>query len=352
MCEACSLVVDKAYDRLVLVDEIVAKALGLPALTEMARKEQLLRQYVDKHWEIRRAQASTAARNATRAGKSAKQINAAIRKVMMKWPKDITKRFNSDVEKVYKLAREVGAAKAKKKIKAPLVFDTPNFQELKGVEKAVAGVSVSFDLADERAIAALAEQNVFWIGGHYDENLAASISATTSETLAEAGATRRVAALLMAERVKEQLGRVITPGGFRGTTVQYFEGLTSNAMTVARVRGQLRSFGDAGVTTYTVQNPQDSRTCKVCSHMDGKVFKTSQGAEQMERELAAESPEAIKQIHPWLSPTQLLAVSSTPGRMTGRAGAADSRALSAAGVSLPPFHFRCRCTVDVDVSSV
>lgn len=349
MCEACSEAVDMAYDRLVLADEIVAKALGLPALTKMARAEQLLREYVNKHWENRRAQASVAARNATATGKSAKQINAAIRKVMMKWPKDIIKRFNSDVEKVYKLAREVGAAKAKKKIKTPLVFDTPNFQDTK---KAVAGVAVSFDLADERAIAALAEQNVFWIGEHYDENLAASISATTSETLAEVGATRRVAALLMAERVKEQLGRVVTPGGFHGTTVQYFEGLTSNAMTVARVRGQLRSFGDAGVTTYTVQNPQDSRTCKVCSHMDNKVFRVEQGRAQMERELEAKSPDDIKQIHPWLSPAQLLAVSSTPGRLSGKAGAADSRALSAAGLSLPPFHFRCRCTVDVDVSSL
>ncbi|MGW8177936.1 MAG: hypothetical protein ACWGQW_03965 [bacterium] len=340
---------DTSYDRLVLANEIVAKALALPEVTQMAKAEQLLRQYLDKKWEIRVNQAVTAAKKATAAGKSAKQIQASIRKIMKQWSKDVTPRFNRDVEKVYKLARVVAAKKAKKKTKKPLVFDTPNFQELKPVKKATtASVGVSFDLADQEAIAMLQERNVFWIGSHYDENVAGAIASTTSETLGEVGATRRVAALLMAERVREQLGRVVTPGGFHGTSVQYFEGLTANSMTVARVFGQMRSFDDIGITRYTIVNPQDSRTCKVCSTMDGKVFTVQQGAAQMAAEQAATSPDQIKAIHPWLSTSQLAAITTTPGRVSGPAGRAESRALSAAGVSLPPFHFRCRCTVDVD----
>lgn len=341
--------IDLAYDRLRASEVLLAKVLKVPELAQMARSEQRLREYVDRKWELRRVQASVRARNLTASGQSAKQIAAGVRKVMGQWPKDVTPRFKKDTAEVYKLARIVGSKKAQKKTKAPLVFDTPNFTEdEEPVEKAKAFVAPTFDLADEAAIAALEGNNVFWIGEHYDTNLAASISATTSETIAQAGASRATAAALMAERVRATLGAVLTPGGFHGSSLQYFEGLTANAMTVARTFGQIRSFEDIGIARYQIVNPLDSRTCPVCNHMDGKVFEQSQGNAQMEAEVEASTPEDIKRIHPWYTPTQLRAISSKPGQLKGAAGAADSKALAAAGFSLPPFHFRCRCAVDID----
>jgi len=347
MCESCDIAAK--YDRVVAADELIAKALNISELTMMAKREQRLREFIDKIWESRRVQASVRARNLAGEGKTAKVISAAIRKIMSKWSDDILGRYNKDTEEVYKLARIVGLKKAKKKVKGSLAYNTPNFTEMEEkIKKAVASVAPSFDLADEAAIDMLKKNNTFWIGEHYDRGLADTISSTTSEVLAETGTARRTAAILMAERVREALGTVITPGGFHGSSLQYFEGLTANTMTVARVFGQMRSFGDVGITRYTINNPQDSRTCKVCSHMDQKTFEVKQGYAQMEAELAADSPEDIKRIHPWLNHTQLRRISPTGGRMTGRAGAVDSRNLSAAGIALPPFHFRCRCTVDID----
>lgn len=352
MCNECAAApgtLEAQYDRLVLADEIVSKALGISELSQMARYEQRLRQYINKKWDTRREQAAKKAGSLTKAGKTAKQVSAAVGKIMNQWSKDVTPRFNRDIASIYKLARKAGMKKGKKKSKGSLAYDTPNFTEQ--VQKAKAEVAVSFDLADQEAIAALAERNTFWIGTHYDENISAAVAETSSATILEAGASRSVAAVAMVERIRDVLGHVPTPGGFNGTSVQYFEGLTSNAATVARAFGQMRSFGDIGITRYTIANPQDSRTCKVCSHMDGKVFNVEQGYSQMSAELGASSPDDIKQIHPWMNHSQLTAISSRPGAVSGRAGVADSRALAAAGLSLPPFHFRCRCAVDVDASS-
>lgn len=340
-----------AYDRLRVSEDVLAKALRIPELTRMAKIEQRAREHLNKQWEIRRSKAATRAKVLTAGGKTAKQIAAGVEKAMSTWPKAVTSRFNSDTEEVYKLARNVGHKKGKKRIKGSLGFNTPNFteQEMEEVAKAKAQALPSFDLADQEAIDSLAGRNTFWIGAHYSDNISESIAATTTETLA-AGTSRRVAAIAMAEQVASTLGSVTTPGGFHGSALQYFEGLTANAMTVARTFGQMRSFDDIGITKYQIVNPQDSRTCPVCAHMDGKVFTVEQGTAQMAAEMEAEEPGDIKRIHPWLSIGAVQRISGRSGQVRGAAGTRDSAALAAAGFAQPPFHFRCRCTVDIDES--
>ena len=339
-----------AYERLCAADAIVAKALRVSELAKMAKLELRTRQLLDKQWNVLAKQATARATSMAQKGKKSKAIDKAVAQIMGKWAKVVTPPFNKNAEEVYKLARQVGHKKATKQIKASLAFDTPNLSEQEGVEtkKAKAQALGAFDVADAEAIAVLAENNTFWIGEHYDANLSASIATTTSETIAQAGASRVAAATLMAQRVEAALGSIATPGGFHGTSLQYFEGLTANAMTVGRTFGQLRSFSDIGITRYQIVNPSDSRTCKVCAHMDGKVFTTEQGNAQMAADLAAEEPDDIKASHPWLSFSALLGVSGAPGQITGAAGTKDSAALAAAGLALPSYHFRCRCTVDID----
>jgi SPP1 gp7 family putative phage head morphogenesis protein len=343
--ENCNI--DMTYDKLLYTEMLIAKKLKTSELTSMAKIEQLLREYIDKKWEKRRVEASIKARNLTASNKSEKQIVLAINKIMNLWRKDIEKRVNRDIKAIYKLARTVAYKKAKGKIKASLAYNTPHFTNL--VEKAE--VLPSFSIADEQAMSALEKQNVFWIGQHYDENVSGVISETAGEVL-EVSPSRRAAAMIMMNRVREGLGIVSTPGGFNGTSVQYFEALTANTTTVARVYGQVESFREAEVTRYQIVNPLDERTCKVCGHMDGKIFEVSQAQAQMEREMEAENPEDIKRLHPWLRHSQLTKISNRSGEISGRRGIDDSRALAAAGFSLPPFHFRCRCTVDVDVTSL
>lgn len=350
-----------AYEHLRLSEDVVAKALRISELAQMARIELRARQLLDKQWNLLAKRARIRAVAMAKKGQGAKAIAAAVDKIMGQWAKVVEKSSNKDVAAVYKLARKIGHKKGTKKTKASLAFNTPNLTDqvaagtatIKTLERIIqkataAQVLPSFDLADEEAIAALQGRNTFWIGEHYSANISASIADTTREVIAEAGRSRTIAGALMAERIEATLGAVITPGGFHGSSIQYFEGLTANAMTVARTYGQLRSFADIGITRYTIVNPSDERTCPICSHMNGKVFTVKQGVDQMAAELEAKNPEDIKTTHPWLGIAGLLRVSKTPGRISGTAGARDSAALAGAGQSLSPFHFRCRCTVDID----
>lgn len=207
-----------------------------------------------------------------------------------------------------------------------------------------------FDVVDANAARALGDRQVFWIGEHYDDHLSELISETANETLVTGGGSRRAAAVAMEERVRRALGTVRYPGGFSGSGAQYMEGLAANAATVARAYGQLRSFAQIGITKYTIVNPNDSRTCPTCAYMDGKVFEVQQGLDQIRAEQAAREPNDIRRAHPWLKLGALRAISPTPGRVTGRAGARDSGKLAAAGQALPPYHFKCRCAVDIDDS--
>lgn len=332
------------FETLRISDEAVAKALGISEVAQIAKAEVRLRAYLLARWNEAARQAVGRASSMARAGKPARSIAAAVRETMGKWPEAVEPTVHKEIAKIYRLAKIAGWRKATKQTKARLTYDTPNATEVtKAAPAAGFEILPSFGPIDEGAIAALQEQQTFWIGEHYSENLGATIASTTSDALVAAGKKPAVAGELIRERLADELAHVRTPSGFHGSADQYFEGLAANAATVARAYGQIVAFDEVGVTRYVIVNPIDERTCPVCSHMDGKTFTVERGKNQMGAELEADSPDAIKKAHPWLTPAELLAISPK----AGPAGPKDEASLADAGISLPPFHFRCRCAVDV-----
>lgn len=344
MCDCESHTIDTSYIRLAASDLLIAKALKLSEVAQIARAEVRLRELLEAKWDKHAANATKQASTMARQGKSASQIAAAIRKEMQKWAEEITNTFNAEVAGVYRNARVAGYKKAHRTTAASLQYNTPSTAK---VVKAKVEALPSFDVVDDAAVQSLEEHNTFWIGEHYDKNLSNSIRDTTRKTMVEAGASPAAAGKLMAQRVKDMLGKVVTPTGFIGTSKQYFEGLVANAMTVGRVYGQMRSFAEAGIRRYTIVNPGGSRMCEVCAHLQGKTFELEQGLKQIETELQIDDPKGIKKAHPWVSLKQLKEVSPNSGRLKGKAATSDSAALAKAGFSLPPYHFKCRCTVDI-----
>jgi SPP1 gp7 family putative phage head morphogenesis protein len=353
--------IDVAHARVLTADAVVAKAGQLSEVAQMARLEQRLREYLLAKWNVRVDQAVAAARSATAGGSSAKSVASRVETIMGKWEADVSPTMVRTVKSIYKLARIAGWKKATKRTKATLAYDMPNFQPDEGQNVAKArgdrpsalarpAAVPRFDTVDAAAADALARRQVFWIGEHYDEHLSDLISNVARETMVETGASRAAAARVMEERVRRALGTVRYPGGFAGSASQYMEGLAANAATVARAYGQLRSFAQIGITRYTIVNPGDDRTCPVCSWMNGKVFTVQQGLDQIRREQAARSPDGIRAAHPLIRAGALRTMSPTAGRLTGRAGERDSARLASGGQALPPYHFRCRCAVDIDDS--
>ncbi len=330
---------------LVATDSVLAKALGLPETTQIARRESRLRVFMLRAWDKRAGQAAARGASVAARGGGARAVEAAVDKAMQPWQKDVNPRMAGAVEDIYRLARTAGWRKATGQTTASLTYDTENLTEvLKAKPRAGFSVLPAFDLVDEEAVEALQGHQVFWIGDHYDENISKAVANSAREAIVEAGQDRAKAGQLVKQALEAELGRVVTPGGFHGSATQYFEMVAANAATVSRVHGQVNSFIRIGATRLEVVNPRDQRTCPICSHMDGKIFTVQQGAAQMSKELAAKSPDDIKKAHPWIGVPKMLLLSKTPGK----ASAAQSSRLAKAGFSLPSYHGRCRCTIDIE----
>lgn len=351
-CECCVQELDILHDVLVTSDISVAKALMISEVAQIARLEMRMRDYLTGKWRTRAKQASEKAGAVVSRGGTLKAACAVVDQVMDQWADEVESRVTTDLESIYKLARKAGWKKASGKTSASLQYVVPNFtEELEAgrekVQKAgpkggrVAEVSPKFDVLDEGAVKDLQADQMMWIGRHYQQNLRAAVRGAVEPGMRE-GVGHNVAGKRVAAAVEKELGRVVVPKGFRGSDAKYFEGIAANTSTNARVRGQIRSFSDIGITKYEIVNPMDTRTTQICAFMNGQTFTVKDANAQIERTSAATNPGQVKAAHPWLS----------VGKIKSAFRKGGARGLSEAGLALPPYHFRCRSTVDVSVESM
>jgi hypothetical protein len=317
-------------------------------VAHMARIEVRMREYLLSKWRLRADQAAKKAGGVYASTGSLKTSFAAVDKIMDKWDEEVAVRFGKDIGEIYKLARNAGWKKANGQTSASLQYIVPNFTEeleekvkkAKKIKRRVAAVKPSFDLFDEQAVMQLQDDQMLWIGVHYNKNVRDTVRESVKPSVVE-GVSRTEAGRRVAEAVGKQLRKITVPGGFNGSDAKYFEGLAANTATNSRVRGQLRSFVDVGVTRYEIMNPMDNRTSPICAYMNGKVFTIREGASLIAKVSGATNPDQVKEAHPWVSTTE-----------AKRIGSGGERALAKAGLSLPPYHFRCRSTVDISTESV
>jgi SPP1 gp7 family putative phage head morphogenesis protein len=341
--------IDAQYDIALQAESVLVKALDVSAVAQIAMAEERLRTFLIKRWESLTIKAANAAGKVVANGGGAATATEAVNEVMGDWSYQIAPRFMTEIERMYKLARKAGGDKATGKTTAPLTYDVPPIDEspLVKVKKVEAEFKLVFDLVDEQAVRSLQDQNLFWIGEHYSKNVTAAVSETATEVMIKGGASRVATSEAMKQAMIGALSSLYVPGGYRGSSRTYMEGLTANAATTARNHGQIRSFEQIGITSYEIVNPSDERTCQICAHMNGKVFTTKQARKQITKTQSATTPEEVRAVNPWLKFSQIKAISPEAGFQTVE----DSNELTKAGFNLSPFHFRCRCTADISESS-
>jgi len=348
-CECLIHTVDVLSSYLAISDSLIAKALSVSEIAQIAKTEKRTRELLLAKWRIRAKEASAIAEASIISGKSLKSIPSAVDSVMVKWKSDVEASYRKELTLGYKLARRAGAKKASGATTASLSYQMPNFSQqvldAKTVRKAKekAKVNIVFDLQDEKAIADLGNDEMIWIGRHYEANVRSTLRESVKPELV-AGRGQVAAGKAVRAAVLESLTNISIPSGFNGTDIQYFEGLTANAMTGARVRGQVRSFSDYEIERYVIVNPLDNRTSEICQHMNGKTFELKNAVDHIEKLSGADSPEFVRANHPWLSYGKLIKISPTSGYVSR---SADSSKLAKAGLSVPPYHFKCRSTIDV-----
>ena len=323
-------------------DALISKAVSVSEVAQIARIEVRARKALSVKWNARAAEASASAGAIYKSGGTLAAALSACDKAMNKWDDDVRANYAQSLEDVYKLARRAAHNKATGKSKASLQYSVPSIVVAKAAPKSGAAkgsLRFSFDVVDERAIEKLQKQELWWIGDTYKQ--VGPTIRTAVEPKVLAGLSRKAGGEMVAKAVQEKLYDFRIPDGFKGPSERYFEGLAANSVTAARVGGQLGSFMKLGVTSYELVNPMDSRTSDICAELNGTVFQVADAGAQLEKLAAAQTPEQFKAIKPWLSWDK---ISSLASRGAG--------ALTKAGQMFPPFHFRCRTTVDVSSESL
>ena len=173
-------------------------------------------------------------------------------------------------------------------------------------------------LADKRAIEVLTKHNCFWLGEHYDKHIGGKIAELTQNAL-EDGLGRNE----LAEELREALGGKV--GGYK-----YWDVVSSAALVRSRSFGCISGMVEAGIVEYEILAMGDERMCPICGEMNGQTFSVSATQKVIDRVLDIENPDKFKEAMPW---------HSEPPVGVGK------EKLLADGMSIPPFHGRCRCTL-------
>lgn len=221
--------------------------------------------------------------------------------------------------------------------------------EEQDVEKAKAAlITPHTSLADLKAIEQISKGQMFWIGRYHNQVLRGQIEQVSREILLEQGLPREVAAERLAGALGYNNGYLPVkplapiPAGWKGSTKQYFDGVAANAATVSRIHSSLTAMVEMGFDKYEVLAAMDERTCSICESMNGAVLDVRPAFQHITEVIGATSPGAVKELHPWLNPADFAAELKARG-MGG---------MTAAGLGYPSFHFKCRCSVDINPESM
>ncbi len=210
-------------------------------------------------------------------------------------------------------------------------------------------LSTSFTIEDTRTVENLARIETLAIGSHFEKNLRPTVSKLIKEGVVDKGMNKANAGKFLQRELTRKLGgkafatvvpRAITIQG-QASVNAYFTGLSATHVNFARNFGQINAMEQADITRYQVVIVNDTRTSKICLGMEGRIFEVKVAREHMDSILGIEDVEDLKGIAPWQK--DLSQFKLQPGQKLDNAGAAS--VLSANGLSMPPYHFRCRSEV-------
>lgn len=344
--------ISRLYDGLRAADTIVAKTLRVHPLAQAARIEVKLRQYISAQWDDLADQAAKTAASMFRRGKGdisdaeIERVMHPVDRTMAQWAPRIEKRYTDDLRETYGLANIAALNKALGHTKGKLRYSTREWDTGTVIKAAPVGAPIIepvFNLADRKAMDALEDHQIFWVGEHYSENVSDHIAKTARTHIIEQGRGRVVAGREMEKVIRTALKEVRVPEGFIGTSERYFEGLVANAATTARSISSVNAFRRTGFTIGVWTGAADHRQCSKCTQLDGMEFPLDAAADQAQRLFAAKSPKSVKRIQPWFKAQQIRDIKAGKGPKGGK----GSDGLVRHGVIQPPAHLKCRCNMDI-----
>lgn len=182
-------------------------------------------------------------------------------------------------------------------------------------------VEISLNPWDTQAQEWHKENAVYWIGKNYTKDLSDRLKAALLPAFTEGADQVQLSKLLAAEME-----------GYLKRSLNYYEGLSNHIVTRSFNFGLLSGWTDAEIDRYIISAVIDDRTTDICRFMDGKVFSVARGMEFATDMINTTDPEAVKELAPWLEPSDL------PD------GIGDDGDALPEGMAMPPYHWLCRTT--------
>lgn len=215
-----------------------------------------------------------------------------------------------------RLSKHLGSDLQKLVEKSVTNFSTRTYRQgLKEVQLST-GVQLSFNLTDGEASKILGKQSLFWVGSYYDDKLSHKVDKVLGGYFSSGKTIQEVADEFRASYSK------IAPQG-----VGYFEAFAEHTTTRIRELGHVTGYEKAGISYYQISAVLDDVTSEICREMHGKIFPVSKGIEFRDEILSLTDPDQIKEFAPWVPADEVAGIP------------ADDLDV---GMSLPPYHFRCR----------
>lgn len=171
----------------------------------------------------------------------------------------------------------------------------------------------SLALVDLRALELIGQQNLFWIGQHYDEVIGDQINGILRQAFQEGWSRLKTGAALRTEFA-----------ALRDADDDYFNALADHTVRKVRELGRVAGYEAAGIEYVKVKAILDERTSVICRQMNGRIISVRRLRSQRDAVLAATTKDDLKTAQRW-EPSFEGKTRDLPD-----------------GVAGPPYHYRCR----------
>ncbi len=282
-------------------------------LTELGRHEAWLRlssilKAGDKHIQLERKLTSELIKNWSEV------YNYILAELFKSLPAELTTQAAEIITK--RLADGLGQSfGSSEKVRAELnKYITQAYQS----GKSEFAAKSDLNLPDKRAIEVLTKHNCYWLGEHYGKHIGPKIAELTQEAIND-GLGRNE----LAEELRKALGGEV--GGYK-----YWDVVSSAALVRSRSFGCISGMVEAGIVEYEILAMGDERMCPICGELNGQTFSVRGAQRVINHALSIDDPDKFKEAMPWHT--------QSPAGMS-------KEKLLAEGMSIPPFHGRCRCTL-------
>lgn len=190
---------------------------------------------------------------------------------------------------------------------------------------------INYDIVDKKALKAMHNQNIFFIGEYYEEHDKKHYEEAFKRAF-ETGMTPR-------ELAHEIANNIV---GNADLATSYFEGFAEHNIHRLREFGAISGYQKAGIKSVRINAIIDGKTTRICREMNGRIIPVTELAKVRDKILAIKTEgKTVKQVRAALK--RAVPLRSDANDYGDIAGLPTKDIISYfKGFTLPPFHYRCR----------